>query len=135
MTFGQLRQALSQCQDPHMEHQIRCAMMDLYNHHMMAKKHRRHHTQSPVSADEFVQLVEKQPSHQEFEEKFLPKIQEDYVNNGILNRMNSEIAIKKTKKKKTIISPYSDTGDCTYASFQSDTNIPVDDFTNTRIIP
>lgn len=135
MTFGQLRQALAQCQDHRMEYQIRCAMMDLYQQHMRSKQRRASYNRPYVSIDEFVQLVEKNPECQEFENKFLPQIEKDFVNNGILDRMNSDIDINKSKKRKTVMSPFSDVGDCVYASFDAIGEAPPDDFSNKRIIP
>jgi hypothetical protein len=60
----------------------------------------------------------------------------DMVNNNIVNRLNSDIDIRKfreTSQKKEFMMPYSDTSIGHYAPFNSKQKISTSDFSNKKI--
>lgn len=71
-----------------------------------------------------------------YDTKFRDELNKDYMNNNLLDRMNSEIDIRKGKvaNKKDFIPPFANKGSGQFAPFHKQKNIPQSDFSNKRIM-
>ena len=71
-----------------------------------------------------------------YDKKFKDEVNKDFMNNNLMDRMNSEIDIRniKLKNKKDFIPPFADNDGGMYAPFHNQTNIPTTDFSTKRIL-
>ena len=138
MTFKELKTVLNKCISPEKCMIIRMLMRNIYRSYIQQKKISKRqrvihtkHSSSQISDEELVNeiLMERgrpkvqknskytPPDFIENKKKFEKEINSDHLNNGLTNRMNNELLIRKNKAKRDFVPPFTSANGSKYAPY------------------
>ena len=124
MTFRELKRELTQCNDPQRSMTIRVLMRNIYKNYIQHKQPASLTDEDLVNQilDEYKKKQYIPPDFGDDKKKFKEEIEKDSLNNGLMNRLNGELHMRKNKnknKQRDFLPPFGTANGSKYAPYNN----------------